>query len=804
MAVETEEPPGMEVQDQTPAPLKLSRYRSVRRAASQKENVSKSAMPAAPVPPIPSESILQNSAGPSSQQTPAIARSMSRYRHRKNPVASDTTQPPVPASPYVPAAPREKTEGIEASATGGRSGRAEEDGLVRAKHREDAMRSLTGGDSRVASISAQKSRSESTCQRHIEDKDAPNDEPEKSIKGSDKGNRSGQADDDGSRHRALKSTMKLSRPKDEAPLKPSEGGGVTAHVDAPISAVNAGERRVLVQYRNSSTFLPVTPSTKVQDILHLAQSILSSEVDAQKFIVIESFTQLALERPLRKYEYLRDIMNSWGHDEQNVLVIVPAASVDALHQLEVQSAPTEQPVDTTFHIYHSQRSRKWDKRYMTLRTDGQVTLSKKPQAKEQTNICHLSDFDVYSPTPSSLSNDVKPPKKLCYVVKSQQKASIFLTTDNYVHFFSTNDKEVAEGWYKAIQAWRSWYLVHVLGAGQNKDEGASPSVGSRKGSLASSGSRNQSQTPKPLLDLNPIDHQDNDAEKPLSSSLERSKSSKAKQPVTHKENTKVLTVDTKTVSSKAQRAPESPFSPTGLLGQGYIMRQRAMQEQEENAKKAQEKAFLPQGLVSGVGARHQGAGPHSQPSSQLNTMTGSHDPDIKRSQSLHRSKQKPLVDLTPTYPELPQHARKGKGVAVQPGMPLVDAATGPEIGPSAIVVPPATNWERPPIPEEPLQPGPSNTMGRTLSRSNTTRRARYHRTDRAAPAFPVSPANQRTSADMPFVSHSLLARSANSNSVQGGTPTGHGWVTGDRNATKPLLDLSPENTFVEGSLLRDL
>ena len=806
MALEAKEPAGMGVQDQAPESLKLSRYRSVRRTASQKENASKSAIPAVPVPPIPTEPVSQKGAGPANQQGPPIARSVSRYRRQRNQVASDTAQPSVSARLNMPGTPREKTREMKTSATEGRSGRTEEEEeFMRAKHREDAMRSLTGGDSGVASKQTQRLRSRSLRHRQVEAKDTPKVEPKRPMKRSDKDAKNGQTDDNGAKHRRWKNPMNLSRPNEEAPLNPSgAGGGVTAHIDAPVSAPNAGERSVQVKYRQSSTYLPVTPSTKVHDILHLAQSFFSNEIDAQKFIVIESFTPLELERPLRKYEYVRDIMNSWGHDEQNVLIIIPAASADTLHKLEARSAPIEQPIDTTFHIYHSQRSRKWDKRYVSLRADGQVTLSKKPQAREQTNICHLSDFDVYSPTASSLSNDGKPPKKICYAVKSQQKASIFLTTDNYAHFFSTNDKEVAEGWYKAIQAWRSWYLVHVLRAGQSKEEEASQSGASRKGSIASSSSRNQPQPLKPLLDFNPIGYEDNDAEKPLPSSLRRSKSSKTKQSVTHKENTKLLTVDTSIAGPKVEGSLESPFSPTGLLGQGYTMRQLAMQEQEKNDKRAREEAFLPQGLVSVTGARHQGAGRQSQPGSRSNTMTETRDPDIQRSQSLHKSKQKPLVVLTPRYPELPQCARKGKGVAVEPGMPLVDAATGPEIGPNAIAVPSAANWKRPPIPEEPVQQGPSTTNGQAISRSNTTRSARYHRSNRAAPVSPVSPVKQRTSSEMPFASHGFLAQSVNSNTVQGGRPTGHGLATGDRNATKPMLDLSPENPFVEGSLLRDL
>lgn len=796
MAVDAQEQPGLA---QAQKPMQLSRYRSVRRAASQKQLAPKpeETTPTAPVPSIPVEHARPKSAAggaAATQQGPTIARSMSRYRRQRNPAASNTLPPPVPARFYTPDASGKQgtnagqswqvsskldtTSEVKSSLREKPRRTSDEEERIRAKHREDAMKSLTGEapakptqkEKPKHTAVADATTTTGTTRRHEGKTASPKDSKPPPH--------------------ALKDT-KPTQPKGKSPLKPADAAAnaVAAQVDAPVSAVNAGERKVLVQYRKSSAHVAVTPMTTVQELVHLARASLSDEIDT-KFNVIESFTQLDLQRPLRKYEYIRDVMNSWGHDGQNVLIILPPASLEAIYNLEVHSAPEEPPADTTFHLYHAQRSRKWEKRFVTLRADGQVMLAKKYQAKEQTNICHLSDFEIYSPSLGALSNEVKPPKRICYAVKSQQKASMFLTTDNYVHYFCTNEKEIADGWYEAIQTWRSWYLARVLGAGQPKDETGSISAPSRKGSVASSGSNRPRHYPK-LLDLDPI-------EKPFPSSVERSQSVK---------KTNMLAIDTK----KAGATPEpngSPFSPTGLLGQVYTMRQQAMHEQEE-MKKAQDDAFFSQGLVSNAGAGA-GAGtraiPLSQPASRSGTMTGSRAPDLSRSQSLN--KQRPLVDLTPTYPEPPQYSRsKGKGVAVERGMPLVNAATGPDVGPNAIVVPPSTDWKRPPIAEESsLQHQPQLQHKQSVVRSNTTRSARYRRPDRACPtpASPSSPVNQGVSSsssspDKAFIANGLLARSATSN-----PSAGHGLATGDRNATKPMLDVSPANPFVEGSLLQKL
>lgn len=843
MAGETQERIGMGVNGQGPAPMKLSRYRSVRRAGSQRVDVPGAAIPAVPVPSVRSDRIPQNSTEPAKQQGTSIARSMSRYRRQKNTGPTTTSEPPLPIPTprdYAPgiqhsgnshgissdAKTREVKEAAEKAAVSGtaRSDKSEdrgdgyedEGGAARTRNRQDAMSRLIGGDSTVTSGPRRKKSTRSHKHAEIQHKDALSNGRDGAGKEYEEsaGNES--------KLRSLKGTIKLSRSKKEPPKDPASpkatepNGSVFPGIDAPVSAANAGERRVLVQYRKTSVYFSVTASTQVQDLLYSAQDSFEGEVDAQKFIVIESFTQLALERPLRKYENVRDVMNSWTYDNENALIIIPPASLDAVQQLEVRSAPTEQPADMTFHIYHSQRPRKWDKRYVTLRADGQVTVAKKHQAQDQTNICHVSDFDVYSPTSSSLSNDVKPPKRICFAVKSQQKASMFLSTENYVHFFCTNDRAIAEGFYKAIQAWRSWYLADVLGAGQREHEENSMTGISRQRSDESAGSKSYQPEPlKPLLEFNAHEQHHSDAEVHPSSAMERQTSDKTRQLFFQKKSgrdhapppsayPKSLTVDTN-VGPTTQGIDQSPFSSTGLLGQTYILRQRNTQEREEN-EKIFEEAFNRQGLVNSAGAGARRTGPRSQPSSRSNTLTATDKPDVstfvKRSQSVGKGKQKPLVDLTPVYQELPQHVRKGRSVNVEPGMPLVDGATGPGLSSGAVVIPPATTWKRPPVSDPPSCS--SNNNGQIRGRSNTVRSARHRRPSHTAPVSPIHLTDNAASLDDRFIPNSLLGRSANPGAIQSGQTVGHGLVTGDRNATKPMLDLSPKHPFVQGSLLRDL
>jgi hypothetical protein len=572
----------------------------------------------------------------------------------------------------------------------------------------------------------------------------------------------------------------------------------------PVSAVNAGDRLVLVKFGDASAQLPVTPFTQVHDLLQSATKQISSNIDPDTFIVIESFEQIGLERPLRQYERIRDVMNSWALDTDGSLVIIPPSSMEVIAQLEAQSVPAEKPAQTTVYCYYSHKPRKWDKRYVTLRADGQVTISKRENSKDATNICHLSDFDIYSPSARSLAKEIKPPKKICLAIKSQQKSSMFLSTDNFVHFFSTNDRAIADKWHKVVQSWRSWYLVNKVGVA-NPVKPADET--DRKGSLMQSATRVIPQQRGASSDGPRLDRQKSEPE-PTRRSVEHARKEAVPRRKTTREHRpppssfpKALAIDTNTSQhhtrpaldlSPSEDPSDTVFTSSGLLGRTYTQRQQAMREREEREKRANQDPFSAQGLVSGSPM----FSPVMQPSSRTNTLTQADAAvHLGRTASLNQG-QKPLVDLAPVFVEPPQHARKGRGVTVEPGRQLIDAATGPELAPGTVNVPPATAWRRP----------STEVSSQSRYRSNTMRSGRQvsapvqHAGASSAGASPTSP-------NGPFVSNSLLAASSRKMSSyqgQGRATGGHGVVTGDRNATRPLLDLSGDNPFTEGSLLRQL
>jgi hypothetical protein len=726
------------------APQKMSRYRSVREAKSADCH---------------EKALSPQSVSSTKDQNPSIARSMSRYRRNRPNANTNTVASVTPPTPPMPDLTRAKTQKVPPLPVVKRSPSAEEE-YVREQHRLNAMAQLEGGKQSSSEVPLRPVKSERSVRVK---KDAGKTKPTRSAPEAtrlDSRRLSSHAPSNDHTRKSFFQKMGLSKTPDSTPKYIGVGGGgIVPGIDAPKSAVNAGERQVIVEHGDALITLSVTPSTQVQDLLLSASQKLSRDIDPAKFIVRESFHQVGLERNLRRYERVRDVLNSWSHDADNRLIVIPPSSMDALAQLDAQLAPCERPAETSVYLYYSQRPGKWDKRWVTLTPSGQVTIAKKESSKDHDIICHLSDFDIYRPNARALAKEIKPPKKICMAIKSQQKSSMFLSTEKFVHFFSTNDRAMADKWYTVVQAWRSWYLVNKLGATE-KSEAVIP-LPARSLTTRQNGETG----PRPSTSKDGYAHK-------------KSSRDHALPPLSFP---KELSLDTGVGRSSAEM---ETFSPTGLLGRSYSQRKQAMHERDERAKRAKEEPFTDPSL-------HNESPVHTPEysNSRSNTMTRAPD-GLRRSLSASQ-KPKPLVDLTPVFQEAPHHIRKGRGVTVEPGVKLVDAATGPELAVNTIAIPPSTSWRRPSV----------DVPSQARNRSNTARSIRQpsapHKSAQisSAECSPTVPPN-------PFQPNSLLTSKKIINQAK--PSKGRGVATGDRNATQPMLDLSPDNPFAEGSLLRKL
>ncbi|KAL8674861.1 MAG: hypothetical protein Q9168_000747 [Polycauliona sp. 1 TL-2023] len=452
--------------------------------------------------------------------------------------------------------------------------------------------------------------------------------------------------------------------------------------DAPKSAVNAGERSVRVKYKDFQVPVAVVPSTTPADVIRSVSDKVSIVIDQDSSVMLESFKQLGLERPLRQYEHIRDILNSWDDDSQHTLIIEQSSNVGQDDDLDIKHVPRKRPDDATFYLYHSQRPGHWDKRVVMVRSDGQMLIAKS-NGGEFSNICHLSDFDIYIPTAREVAKNIRPPKRICFAVKSQQKSNMFVSTVNFVHFFVSNDKRMAMSLYAAVQGWRSWYLVNMMGKGTSNSSQpvdsaqdrvmATTNVGARRTKLVQASQRQDGAQ----RDLSMPSKPSSEVERRPAMQKAHHSAPQDVHPA-HRNKVHNDRIDRPFIPPAHTNLPSTgtsttdPFIGGGLLGRTYTQRKKAQQDYEPRRS----------GTISQM--------PASSPPPVKADASG-----LKRTSS-QRQKPKPLIDLTPVYQEPIQHARKGKGATPGhiPAGGLVDIATSPEV---AILIPPKNDWRKPSV-----------------------------------------------------------------------------------------------------------
>jgi hypothetical protein len=612
------------------------------------------------------------------------------------------------------------------------------------------------------------------------------------------------------------------------------GGGIVLGIDAPTSAVNAGDRvrslilspvrcidnsqRVTVMCAGKRMVLPVTPTTTPLDLIKTASTVLTVPIDVRTAVMQELFAKVSIVRPLRNYEYVRDIMNSWDADNQNDLTIIDS-QIDGIDQDDLLAYKVSEmrPSGMSCYIHYSSRPGKWSKRYMTLRPDGQLIMAKNEKAKEkdQENILTLTDYDIYSVTQTKLAK-VKPPKKICYAVKSLQKSNIFADESQYVHFFCINDRATAIMFYKALQGWRSWYLKHQKGEGLKKkpptqrkiSEGDATHGASAHTRGESVGSHYQLGAFSSLMDLDDFNKKLDTIEphrpgefpedKPLAglgsrAMHSRNRSLRVKHPPPSAFNRSAPALDTSSQNiarqgsvRKSSDQQEEAFSSGGLLGRSYTQRQATVQERDKQPGPFTEGPSLISGMDSRMAAMTVDSGLNRKSSTRSNHHNRIPS-DLQRSTSKRvPGMPEPLVDLRPSYRPPPQHLNKGKGY--NPGTasgPLVESATSIE---EAIRVPPSTDWR--------ARPSTAKGHGNHGGGLNRTRSLKGRGEPLAAHTFNNHSGAPETDQDA-FTGGGLLSTAGYS---QGFAPIGRGVMDGSK-AKGPMIDLSNSNQIAPGSLL---
>ncbi|EAQ86479.1 hypothetical protein CHGG_07732 [Chaetomium globosum CBS 148.51] len=522
----------------------------------------------------------------------------------------------------------------------------------------------------------------------------------------------------------------------------------------PAEGENPTGKSVVVRCKGTTVTVLVTKETSAADLLvSCSRSLadLGRPINPDTSVVIEPCVRPGLERRLRQYELVWDVISAWDNDSSNFLIILSDTS-DPDRELSLSSVPKslDEPEGFVLPLYFLQRPGKWTQRFITLKENGQVFASKKqdfkPSDKNVARLCHLSDFDLYLPTEAEMRKQLRPPKRYCYAIRSQQKATLFIDSTHYCHFFCTEDPIVARQFRSAVQGWRSWYLVNKkLGLHEKKEVSSPVSLskgdhGYRSRASTDQGSRGDyCSRGRSSVDQGPRGRPSVD-QAPLIQSVPSSRDD-----VSPDASAGGVIPPVPPLPASLQGKKAEVFTATGLLGNGYDERRQQVLRQEASTRHRRgtvttspdDGPFIdgpsllnnhaaatptsdarPQTSGSGgspaspsrrsdragwfpSAVQHSAEQQSTRPPVSLSRRpsTSSHGPSRSRSVR-QRGEQRgeeqlpplptqklppqPLIDLTPTFVEPPQWNRegRGRGVRAPQGKPLVDLATGHVLPPS--------------------------------------------------------------------------------------------------------------------------
>jgi len=239
----------------------------------------------------------------------------------------------------------------------------------------------------------------------------------------------------------------------------------------------------------------IGPSTNGKDVLDIIRSqgdLSGSERAAGGWMVFELCQDFGLERPLRNFEILSQVSNSWNREKTTNTFMVKQTPL----ALPLSSIPVSLPRRTGYVEYESKKG-KWSKRWLELREHG-LWLSKR-QGKDDEFLCSLSGFDAYF-----LTKPYKAPYSFTFAVKSTERISLFENKSDYLHVFSC-PQENGMPWMEAILLARSYVLYqekHVLF--KNRGAPAAPNLAPTQQGAALSRSATRARPPNGRPNLPPF------------------------------------------------------------------------------------------------------------------------------------------------------------------------------------------------------------------------------------------------------------------------------------------------------------
>ncbi|RGB40029.1 hypothetical protein C1646_619677, partial [Rhizophagus diaphanus] len=194
----------------------------------------------------------------------------------------------------------------------------------------------------------------------------------------------------------------------------------------------------LRQYRT----LSITATRTALDILDYFRNNETIS-DSESWTLFEVINEYGLERPIRDWEYVATVIGNWEPNKQNALVLKKYINRNCLTLEGFKNAVP--PMFGSLHL--EVKKNKWQKRHFFIR-DGTVYHCKDAKGNNETLLCSLASFDVYTFTKTVR----KSPTKFIFALKSQDKVAMFENPDDYIRYLCADHLDKMKDWVLSLRA----------------------------------------------------------------------------------------------------------------------------------------------------------------------------------------------------------------------------------------------------------------------------------------------------------------------------------------------------------------
>ncbi|KAF8981855.1 hypothetical protein BGZ46_002201 [Entomortierella lignicola] len=224
--------------------------------------------------------------------------------------------------------------------------------------------------------------------------------------------------------------------------------------------------RIYIQNEADFKSLNLASNSTALDVLQMLQQrgTFGEPGDSRyhdRWTIFEYSKEFMIERPLRDFEVVLDVMKTWEADKDNKMICKSFPARNELTAREiirlVGPAGKESFVSPHGWVHLETKKSKWVKRYLHI-TDTAVYHSKDSKFSGESMLCLLRNFDVYAvQVPRK-----KAPTKFGFALKSSDSIHMFETPeDDYIHYVCTESGESLREWLAGLRAAKGMSMYHI-------------------------------------------------------------------------------------------------------------------------------------------------------------------------------------------------------------------------------------------------------------------------------------------------------------------------------------------------------